>query len=125
MALAETPVDSMGYAHALPAAVAAKPFSQCSVEEMRKAIGLKRKPGSSKPLPPGCVERGEQYHAALKALFPKVSTVEVQVRNIKGKAVVDFKGIPLEQVNRLTEVLTGELPPVPKVPLLEQLVPQA
>jgi hypothetical protein len=49
----------------------------------------------------------------------------VQVRNIKGKAVVDFKGIPLEQVNRLTEVLTGELLPVPKVPLLEQLVPQA
>ena len=40
-------------------------------------------------------------------------------------AVVDFKGIPLEQVNRLTEVLTGELPPVPKVPLLEKLLPQA
>ena len=32
--------------------VAAKPFSQCSVEELRKAIQLKRKPGSSKPLPP-------------------------------------------------------------------------
>jgi hypothetical protein len=79
----------------------------------------------TKPLPPGSVERGEQYHAALKALFPKVTTVEVQVRNLKGKAVVDFKGIPLEQVNRLIEVLTGELPPVPKVPLLEQLVPQA
>jgi hypothetical protein len=61
----------------------------------------------------------------VKALFPKVSPVEVQVRNIKGKAVVDFKGTPLEQVNRLTEVLTGELPPVPQVPLLEQLVPQA
>jgi hypothetical protein len=105
--------------------VTAKPFSQCSVEELRRALQLKRKPSSSKPLPPGSVERGEQYHAALKALFPKVMTVEVQVRNIKGKAVVDFKGIPLEQVNRLTEVLTGELPPVPKVPLLEKLVPQA
>ena len=34
--------------------------------------------------------------------------------------MVDFKGIPLEQVNRLIEVLTGELPLVPKVPLLEQ-----
>ena len=43
----------------------------------------------------------------------------------KSKAVLDFKGIPLEQVNRLTEVLTGELPPVPKVPLLEKLLPQA
>jgi hypothetical protein len=105
--------------------VQAKPFSQCSVEEMRQALQLKRKPGSSKPLPPGAVERGEQYDAAVKALFPKVTSVEVQVRNIKGKAVVDFKGIPLEQVNRLIEVLTGELPPVPKVPLLEKLLPQA
>jgi hypothetical protein len=105
--------------------VVSKPFSQCSVEEMRRALQGKRKPSTSKPLPPGAVERGEQYHAAVKALFPKVTSVEVQVRNIKGRAVVDFKGIPLEQVNRLIEVLTGELPPVPKVPLLEQLVPQA
>ena len=105
--------------------VQAKPFSQCSVEEMRRALQLKRKPGSSKPLPEGAVELGERYHAAVKALFPKVTTVEVQVRNIKGKAVVDFQGIPLEQVNRLTEMLTGELPPVPKVPLLEKLLPQA
>jgi len=28
-------------------------------------------------------------------------------------------------VNRLTEVLTGELPPLPKVPLLEKLLTQA
>jgi hypothetical protein len=91
--------------------VQAKPFSQCSVEEMRRALQGKRNPGSSKPMPPGAVERGEQYHLAVKALFPRVSTVEVQVRNIKGKAVVDFKGIPLEQVERLTEVLTSELPP--------------
>ena len=105
--------------------VQAKPFSQCSVEQLRRALQLKRQPGSSKPMPPGAVERGEQYHAAVKALFPKVTSVEVQVRNIKGKAVVDFKGIPLEQVNRLIEVLTGELPPVLKVPLLEKLVPQA
>jgi len=105
--------------------VQAKPFSKCSVEEMRRAIQSKRKPGSSKPMPEGAVELGERYHAAVKALFPKVSTVEVQVRNIKGKAVVDFQGIPLEQVHRLIEVLTGELPPVPKVPLLEKLLPQA
>jgi hypothetical protein len=105
--------------------VQAKPFSQCSVEEMRRALQGKRNPGSSKPMPPGSVERGEQYHLAVKALFPKVTTVEVQVRNIKGRAVVDFKGIPLEQVNRLTEVLTGELPPLPKVPLLEKLLTQA
>jgi len=103
-----------------------KPFSQCSVEEMRKAIQRKRKPASSKPLPPGAVERGEQYNAALKARFPTGTPVEVQVRNLKGKAVVDFKGIPLEQVSKLIEALTAELPPVPAAPrLLEQVVPQA
>jgi hypothetical protein len=95
--------------------VASKPFSQCSVDKMRRALQHKRKPASSKPLPPGAVELGEQYHAALKALFPKATTVQVQVRNIKSKAVVDFQGIPLEQVRRLTEVLSDELPPVPAV----------
>ena len=102
-----------------------KTFSQCSVEEMRKAIQRKRKPASSKPLPPGAVERGEQYHAALKARFPTGAAVEVQVRNLKGKAVVDFKGIPPEQVNKLIEALTGELPPVPEVRLLEKVLPLA
>jgi hypothetical protein len=106
--------------------VEAKPFSQCSVEELRKAIQRKRKPASSKPLPPGSVERGEQYEAALKARFPVGTPVQVQVRNLKGKAVVDFKGIPLEQMNKLIEALTGELPPVPEAPrLLEKLVPVA
>jgi hypothetical protein len=103
-----------------------KAFSQCGVEELRKAIQRKRKPASSKPLPPGALERGEQYHAALKARFPTGSTVEVQVRNLKGKALVDFKGIPLEQVHKLIEALSAELPPVPEAPrLLEQVVPQA
>ena len=72
------------------------------------------------------MERGEQYHAALKARFPTGAPVQVQVRNLKGKAVVDFKGIPLEQVSKLIEALTAELPPVPAVPrLLEQVLPQA
>jgi len=34
--------------------------------------------------------------------------------NIKGKALVDFKGIPLEQVNKLIEALMGELPRCPR-----------
>jgi len=105
--------------------VEARPFSQCSVEQLRKAIQRKRKPASSKPLPPGSVERGEQYEAALKARFPTGTPVQVQVRNLKGKAVVDFKGIPLEQVNKLIEALTAELPPVPEVRLLEKVVPLA
>ncbi|HEX8705900.1 MAG TPA: hypothetical protein VF815_44100 [Myxococcaceae bacterium] len=106
--------------------VLTKPFSQCSVADMRQAIQRRRKPASSKPLPPGSLERGEQYQAALKARFPTGAPVKVQVRNVKGKAVVDFTGIPLELVNKLVEALTAELPPVPAVPrLLEQVLPQA
>jgi hypothetical protein len=39
----------------------------------------------------------------------------VQLRNEKGKAVLDFKGIPVEQVSQLAQALTGELPPVREV----------
>jgi len=35
----------------------------------------------------------------------------VAVRNEKGKAVLDFKGIPLEQVKQLVAALSGQLPP--------------
>ena len=38
--------------------------------------------------------------------------VKVLVRNQKGKAVLDFKGIPVEQVGQLVEALSGQLPPV-------------
>jgi hypothetical protein len=39
--------------------------------------------------------------------------------------VVDFQGIPLGHVRRLTEVLSGELPPGPQVKLLEKVLLQA
>jgi hypothetical protein len=49
----------------------------------------------------------------------------VLVRNEKGKAVLDFKDIPVEQVRRIAEALTaealtGKLPPVREVRLVEQ-----
>jgi hypothetical protein len=34
--------------------------------------------------------------------------------------VLDFKGIPLEQVNPLVEALSGQLPPVREVRLLDK-----
>ena len=41
------------------------------------------------------------------------------VRNQKGKAVLDFKGIPVEQVGQLIEALSEQLPPVRTVQLVE------
>ena len=89
--------------------VTAKPFGQCSVEDMRRALRRKRKPALSKPLPPEAEARAEQYHQAVTGRFPKGTRAEVALRNYKGKAVLDFKGIPWEQVEQLIEVLTSQL----------------
>jgi len=105
--------------------VAAKPFSQCSVEEMRKAIQRRRKPASTQPVPPEAVVLADQYREAVTGRFPKGGLIKVEVRNQKGKAVLDFKGIPVEQVAKLAEALTGELPLVSKPALLEKVVPLA
>jgi hypothetical protein len=93
-------------------------FGACSVEQMRRAIQRKRKPSSSKPLPPEALELAEQYGEAVALRFPKGSgaLVKVTVRNQKGQAVVDFKGIPVEQVSQLAAALTGELPAVSELP---------
>jgi len=87
--------------------VSSLPFSACSVEMMRKALQLKRKPSSSKPLPPEAVARAEQLHQAVTGLFPKGVPAQVSVRNHKGKVLMDFKGIPWEQASLLAPVLTG------------------
>ena len=52
--------------------------------------------------------------------LPKGTRVKVLVRNQKGKAVLDFKGIPVEQVGQLIEALSGQLPPVREVRRVEK-----
>ncbi|WP_263452262.1 hypothetical protein [Hyalangium gracile] len=98
--------------------VTVQTFGACSVEQMRRALQHKRKPASTKPLPPEALLLAEQYTEAVALRFPKGkgTLVKVTVRNQKGKAVLDFKGIPLEQVNQLVLALTGELPPVNELP---------
>jgi hypothetical protein len=100
--------------------VTSKPFGDCSVDHMRRALQRKRKPASSKPLPPEAEALAEQYSEAVTGRFPKGARVKVLVRNQKGKAVLDFKGIPVEQVNQLVEALSGQLPPVREVRLLDK-----
>jgi hypothetical protein len=92
--------------------VSTLPFSACTVEQLRRAVQRKRKPSSTKPLPSEQVERAEQISEAVALRFPKGkgALVKVAVRNQKGKAVLDFKGIPVEQVLLLAEALTAELP---------------
>lgn len=93
--------------------VTPKPFSECSVEEMRRAIQRKRKPSSSKPLPPSDLALVNLYQQSVSSRFSSGEAVRVQVRNHKGKAVLDFKGVPLAQVAKLVEALMDSLPPEP------------
>ncbi len=102
--------------------VATKPFGQCSVEQMRRALQRKRKPASSKPLPPEVETLADQYREAVTSRLPRGTRVKVQLRNEKGKAVLDFKGIPLEQVGQLIEALMDQVPPVR---LVEKVAPTA
>jgi hypothetical protein len=91
--------------------VTPKPFSACSVEELRRAIQRKRKPSSSKPLPPSDLALVDLYQQTVASRFSNGEGVRVQLRNHKGKAVLDFKGVPLAQVAKLAEALMGPLPP--------------
>jgi hypothetical protein len=102
--------------------VSTLPFKACTVDQMRQAIRRKRKPSSSKPLPPEVEARAEKYCEAVMARFPKGkgTYVKVGVRNEKGKAVLDFKGIPLEQVHQLVEALAAELSPLSALPPAEE-----
>jgi hypothetical protein len=45
--------------------VEAKPFGECNVEQLRRALQRKRKPTSSKPLPPEAELLADQYREAV------------------------------------------------------------
>jgi len=88
--------------------VTKKTFSACSVEELRRAIQAKRKPTSSKPLPPEAVTLADVVGKAVAARFQKADAVKVQLRNRLGVPVLDFRSIPLTKLAQLVEALTAE-----------------
>jgi hypothetical protein len=93
-------------------ALVSKPFSQCSVKDLRKALQRKRRPTSSKPLPQEDLSLVEHYRKAVTGRFPTETPVRVSVRNLGGEAVISFKDIPLAQVDALTEALLDGTPPL-------------
>jgi hypothetical protein len=100
-----------------------KPFYACGVEEMRKAIQFKRTPGTYKPMPRAERALGEKYVKALAGSFDKGEPVRIQLRNHHGKAVLDFRGIPVAQVGKLAELLMAKAFPGREVKQ-EQTPPQ-
>jgi hypothetical protein len=100
--------------------VSTLPFGSCSVEQMRRALHRKRRPTSTRPVPAEAEVRADQYREAVKSRFAQGTRIKVQVRNEKGKAVLDFRGIPLEQVDQLVAALTAEVPKARPVPPVEE-----
>lgn len=85
--------------------VTAKPFSECSVEELRKAINRKRKPVSSKPIPPHLQAQLEAFREAAIARFPEDAPVQVTARNHQGQVLISFRDIPMTDLDGLAEIL--------------------
>jgi hypothetical protein len=94
--------------------VSTLPFGSCSVDQMRRALQRKRKPASSKPVPAEAEALADQYREAVQNRFTRGTRIKVLVRNEKGEAVLDFKGIPVAQVNQRVAAL-AELPKTPPV----------
>jgi hypothetical protein len=92
-------------------AVDEKFFGECSVADLRKALLRLRKPTSTAPLPADTLARVQQCDAVLTGYFPKEDGVRVEVRNLKGKAVIHLKDIPLEKMEQLTALLSAHLRP--------------
>jgi hypothetical protein len=86
-------------------------FGVTCVDDMRKALRLKRKPTSSKPVPAEDVALADVYREVLKGQFPQASHVQLVVRNEKGTSVLDFKSVPLAEVGTLILALMDHLPP--------------
>ncbi len=97
-----------------------KPFADCSVEDMRQALQHLRQGDSSTPIPDKERALVDQYREAVIGRFPQGTPVRVQLRSHKGQTVVDFKSIPVLQVEKLTEALLDQLYPVHEVPETEQ-----
>jgi hypothetical protein len=95
-----------------------KLFTDCGVEDLRKALANLRT-SNNEPMPAEEVALVDRYREAITGRFSKDTPVRVQLRSHDGKAVVDFKGIPLSQIHTLTEALLEQLYPVQEVSELE------
>jgi hypothetical protein len=85
--------------------VASKPFSACSVDEMRRALQHLRQPSSGTALTPEDVALADRIDGAVMGCFQKGDPIRVQLRSHQGIAVLDIKAIPLAKWEKLKEAL--------------------
>ncbi|MFL5346581.1 MAG: hypothetical protein ACJ8AT_17515 [Hyalangium sp.] len=91
--------------------VEAKPFADCTVEDLRKAVAHLRSPTPSQPIPEEHRALYDGYLQAVMSHFPKGSPVRVMLRTLEGNTLIDFKGVPILEVIKLAQALVAQLYP--------------
>jgi len=100
-----------------------KLFAHCGVEELRQALAHLRKSDIT-PVPAEERELVDRYREAITRSFPQGTAVRVQLRNESGSALVDVKGIPVWQMEKLAEAILEQSYPVIEVTEVEPPKPQ-
>ena len=90
--------------------VAQKPFAECSMEELKRAIKHKRTP--PRPLPQDASTRLETYRNVLDQHLSGRHSIQVSARLERDKVLISFKDIPEEQMAAVIEALMDSLSPV-------------
>jgi hypothetical protein len=85
-------------------AVKQKPFTECSLEELRQAVKHKRKP-SQATMPATDAARVQFMRDCFSRHFAKGARVELKTSVQRGKTHLTIQGVPLEDVERLMEAL--------------------
>jgi translation initiation factor 1 (eIF-1/SUI1) len=90
--------------------VAQKPFSECSLDEMRQA--LKHKRNSSKATtPPPDVARVDFMRESFSRHFAQGARVQLKTSIQGGKTLLTIQGVPLDDMEKLAEALLDGLQP--------------
>jgi hypothetical protein len=84
----------------------ARPFSECTVDDLQRAVKHKRSPPT--PLPEQDVARVQRYRDSLMRHFPEKLSIRVDARNHLGQLLITLRDIPEAQMKRLAAALVDE-----------------
>lgn len=90
--------------------VARKPFAECSLEELRKAVKSKKAP-SEASVPDSDNAHVELLRKCITNHFPKGARVQLKTSVEKGKTLLTIQGVPLNELERLVSMLMDGLQP--------------
>lgn len=102
--LIQVPGDNGGVTH--------KPFSECSVSDMRRALQRLRRASSGRPISTANRAHAERHEPSFKAGPPRGSGAQVQASDQQAEVVIHFKNMPPVQMRKLAEALVGQLQPL-------------